>query len=124
MNRTTDDRPTNYRRPNRPIGRVDFLRMVQDVKRGGPDTEGGLRFARYVEALEAFTDGDGDCAAIRMTTDQSRATDHIAAAAARVAGGIGPRELREYAQKVAERNRMSLADVLCLDVRDVATLTA
>ena len=111
-------------RPNRPFGRADFLRVVQDVKRGGPDADGRLRFARYVEALEAFTEGEGDCAALKMTADQSRATDHIAAAAARVAGGIGPRELREYAQRVAERNRMSLADVLRLDVRDLATLTA
>ena len=113
-------------RPARPMGRADFLRVVQDVKRsgGGPDAAAGLRFARYVEALEAFTDGDGDVAALKMTPTQSRAAEQIATAAGRAVGGIGPRELREYAQKVADRHRMRLADVLRLDVCELASLTA
>lgn len=110
-----------------PFKRTDFLRGIQRANRAAAagDTAAPLRFAAYIDALEAFTD---DCAdsdpVLRLTGAQSRAVETINAAAHRLTGKVRPDSLRELAQAVADRHAMRLADVLRLDVRDVATLPA
>lgn len=110
-----------------PMGRADFLRGVQRANRAAAagDHDAPLRFARYIETLEAFTDDYADGAPVlRLSAWQSRAVERINDAAARLTGNVRPANLREFAQHVADRNAMRLADVLRLDVEDVATLPA
>lgn len=109
-----------------PMDRANFLRGVQRANRAAAagDHDAPLRFVRYIETLEAFTDDYADGAPeLRLFAWQSRAVETINDAAARLTGNVRPANLRELAQVVADRNAMRLADVLRLDVEDVATLT-
>lgn len=109
-----------------PMGRTEFLRGVNRAKRAAlnGDTDAPLRFAAYIDTLEAFTDGDDGAPVLRMTAAQSQAVDRINDAAARLTGNVRPPELRKLAQRVADRHGMRLVDVLRLDVRELATLPA
>lgn len=119
---------TVHRRPMRtPMGRADFLRGVQAAKRAADAGDFGapLRFATYVETLEAFTDDHADTApSLKMTAGQSRAVEAIHDAAARLTGNVRPPQLRELAQAVADRKGLRLSDVLRMDVREFVTLLA
>lgn len=109
------------------IGRADFLRGVQRAKRAADagDVGAPLRFAAYIDTLEAFTDDHAEGApALRLTTAQARAVENITRRAERLTADVRPSVLRELAQVLADRNGLRLADVLRLDVRDVATLPA
>lgn len=122
----TATRPT-LAGPMFPMTRGELVRGVQAAKRAseGGDRGAPLRFAQYIDALEAFTDDHADGApTLRLTAGESRAVERINDAAARLTGNVRPDNLRELAQTVADRNGMRLADVLTLDVEALATLPA
>ena len=110
-----------------PMPREDFLRCVQAAKRER-DPEAPLRFATYLDRLEAFTTGgefgDAEPGPFRITSGDARAAERLHTAAVRLTGGDRPAHLRELAQSIADRHGMRLSDVLRLDVAAAADLSA
>ena len=107
-----------------PMPREDFLRCVQAAKRAA-DLSAPLRFAAYLDALEAFTTDSADApGSFRMTPADSRAAARLHTAATARFGGDRPTHLRELAQSIADRHGLRLADVLRLDVAAAADLSA